>query len=106
MGISADSKKIYQTAYAVANRQSPDNLDKHITASSLNHAWDALAGRKKGWPNLFAIVGLPARAGPHDCRRSLSTYFENQGLGAYASALLDHKVSGVDKMDRAVATIT
>lgn len=99
-------KKYTKRAYAVANRQSPDNLDKHITASSLNHAWDALAGRKKGWPNLFAIVGLPARAGPHDCRRSLSTYFENQGLGAYASALLDHKVSGVDKMDRAVATIT
>ena len=65
--------------------------DKPITPSALNHALDSLAGRKPGWPNLLQMVGLPDRIGPHDLRRSLTTFFENIGLGSYASALLDHK---------------
>jgi hypothetical protein len=83
-----------------------EKWDKHITASALNHTLDALGGRKPGWPNLLSIVGLPDRIGPHDSRRSVSSFFENTGEGAYASALLDHKVSGQDKMSRQVAAIT
>ena len=88
--------------------ESPDKtekFDKHITASALNHTLDALGGRKPGWPNLLSMVGLPYRIGPHDSRRSVSSFFET-GEGAYASALLDHKVSGQDKMSRQVAAIT
>lgn len=84
----------------------PARLDKAITASALNHALDALGGRRDGWPDLLSIVGLPSRIGPHDLRRSLGTFFENIGLGAYASALLDHRVTGVDAMSREVAAIT
>jgi hypothetical protein len=81
-------------------------LDKPITTSAMNQALNALAGRKPGWPDLLSIVGLPTRIGPHDVRRALTTFFENFGEGAYASALLDHRVSGVDKMSREVAAIT
>lgn len=81
-------------------------FDRHITESALNHALDALAGRKSGWENLLDMVGLPDRIGPHDSRRSAATFFENQGLGSYASALLDHKVSGSDKMSEQVAAVT
>jgi hypothetical protein len=81
-------------------------LDKHITESALNHALDALAGRKPGWKNLLQMVGLPDRIGPHDSRRSATTFFENRGQGSYASALLDHKVSGSDKMSERVAAVT
>jgi type IV secretory pathway TrbD component len=84
----------------------PAHLDKAITPSSLNHALDALAGRKPGWPDLLTVVGLPNRIGPHDERRSVTSFFENFGEGAYASALLDHRVSGADKMSREVAAIT
>jgi hypothetical protein len=52
------------------------------------------------------MVGLPDRIGPHDLRRSLTTFFDNIGLGAYASALLDHRVTGVDAMSREVAAVT
>jgi hypothetical protein len=83
-----------------------EKFDRHITASALNHTLDALGGRKPGWPNLLKIVGLSDRIGPHDSRRSVSSFFENTGEGAYASALLDHKVSGQDKMSRQVAAIT
>jgi hypothetical protein len=88
------------------NKVVPVHLDKAITPSSLNHALDALAGRKPGWPDLLTIVGLPNRIGPHDERRSVTSFFENFGEGAYASALLDHRVSGADKMSREVAAIT
>lgn len=81
-------------------------FDKHITESALNHALDALAGRKPGWENLLQMVGLPDRIGPHDARRSATTYFENRGQGSYASALLDHKVSGSDIMSEQVAAVT
>jgi hypothetical protein len=37
---------------------------------------------------------------------SVTAFFEGFGEGAYASALLDHKVTGVDKMNRQVAAIT
>ena len=84
----------------------PSDMDKAITPSSLNHALDALAGRREGWPDLLSMVGLPSRIGPHDLRRSLSTFFENIGLGAYASALLDHRVTGIDAMSREVAAVT
>lgn len=84
----------------------PAHLDKAITPSSLNHAVDALAGRRDGWPDLLTMVGLPDRIGPHDLRRSVTTFFENIGLGAYASALLDHRVTGVDAMSRQVANVT
>lgn len=84
----------------------PSHLDKAITPSALNQALNALAGRKPGWPDLLSIVGLPNRIGPHDLRRALTTFFENFGEGAYASALLDHRVSGVDKMSREVAAVT
>lgn len=89
-----------------ANEAGSRRSDKHVTASSLNHLLDALAGRKPGWPNLLRIVGLPNRIGPHDSRRSVTTFFDNQGLGSYASALLDHKVSSTDKMSEEVAAIT
>ena len=36
----------------------------------------------------------------------VTSFFENFGEGAYASALLDHRVSGADKMSREVAAIT
>lgn len=75
------------------------------TTSAMNHVLDALGGRKPGWPNLLSIVGLPDRIGPHDSRSSVSSFFENAGEGAYTSALLDHKVSGQDKMSRQVAAI-
>jgi hypothetical protein len=88
------------------NKSVPGHLDKAITPSSLNHALDALAGRKPGWPDLLTVVGLPNRIGPHDERRSVTSFFENFGEGAYASALLDHRVSGADKMSREVAAIT
>jgi len=88
------------------NKTVPAHLDKAITPSSLNHALDALAGRKPGWPDLLTIVGLPNRIGPHDERRSVTSFFENFGEGAYASALLDHRVSGADKLSREVAAIT
>jgi hypothetical protein len=95
-------------AYANNRRNNtvPAHLDKAITPSSLNHALDALAGRKPGWPDLLTIVGMPNRIGPHDERRSVTSFFENFGEGAYASALLDHRVSGADKMSREVAAIT
>jgi hypothetical protein len=79
---------------------------RQLPLSALNHALDALVGRRDGWPDLLSMVGLPNRIGPHDLRRSLSTSFENIGLGAYASALLDHRVTGVDAMSREVAAVT
>lgn len=88
------------------NRDGIRRYDKPITPSALNHALDSLAGRKAGWPNLLQMVGLPDRIGPHDLRRSLTTFFENIGLGSYASALLDHKVTGTDKMSEQVAAVT
>jgi len=36
----------------------------------------------------------------------LTTFFENIGQGSYASALLDHKVIGTDKMSEQVAAVT
>jgi len=103
-----DRNKYLVRAYAgkQRNKTVPAHLDKAITPSSLNHALDALAGRKPGWPDLLTIVGLPNRIGPHDERRSVTSFFENFGEGAYASALLDHRVSGADKMSREVAAIT
>lgn len=88
------------------NRDGIRQYDKPITPSALNHARDSLAGRKPGWPNLLQMVGLPDRIGPHDLRRSLPTFFENRGQGSYASALLDHKVIGTDKMSEQVAAVT
>jgi hypothetical protein len=93
----------------VENKRSnavPPHLDKAITPSALNHALDALAGLKDGWDDLLTIVGLPTKIGPHDLRRSVTSFFENFGEGAYASALLDHRVTGEDKMSRKVAAIT
>jgi hypothetical protein len=93
----------------VENKRSnavPPHLDKAITPSALNHALDALAGLKDGWEDLLTIVGLPKKIGPHDLRRSVTSFFENLGKGAYASALLDHRVTGEDKMSRKVAAIT
>jgi hypothetical protein len=84
----------------------PINLDRAITASSLNHALDALAGLRPGSIDLLTMVGLPRKIGPHDLRRSVTSFFENFGEGAYASALLDHLVSGLDKMSREVAAVT
>lgn len=84
----------------------PAHLDKAITASALNHALDALAGRKDGWLDLLSIVGLPSRIGPHDLRKSITTFFDNSGQIAYASALLDHRISGSDKMSNEVAIVT
>jgi hypothetical protein len=103
-----DRNKYLVRAYVQKRRDSavPAHLDKAITPSSLNHALDALAGRKPGWPDLLTVVGLPNRIGPHDERRSVTSFFENFGEGAYASALLDHRVSGADKMSREVAAIT
>jgi hypothetical protein len=103
-----DRNKYLVRAYASNRRTSlvPAHLDKAITPSSLNHALDALAGRKQGWPDLLTVVGLPNRVGPHDERRSVTSFFENFGEGAYASALLDHRVTGADKMSREVAAIT
>jgi hypothetical protein len=99
--------KYLLTAYASSNNaEAIRRLDKHITSSSLNHALDALAGLKPGWPNLLELVGLPERIGPHDSRRSAATFFENRGQGSYASALLDHKVVGFDKMSEQVAAVT
>lgn len=49
-------------------RAVPPHLDKAITPSALNHALDALAGRKPGWTDLLSLVGLPNRIGPHDLR--------------------------------------
>jgi integrase len=94
---------------AYAKSKNSDGIcrfDKHVTSSALNHALDSLAGRKAGWPNLLQMVGLPERIGPHDLRRSLTTFFENRGQGSYASALLDHKVIGTDKMSEQVAAVT
>jgi hypothetical protein len=88
------------------NSQAASKWDKHITDSSINQALAAIAGKKKGWPNLCEIVGLPDQIGSHDLRKSLTTFFENRGLGAYASALLDHKTSGIDKMSEEVAAVT
>jgi len=104
-----DRNKYVVRALAAKQRNDnrvPAHLDKAITPSSLNHALDALAGRKPGWPDLLTVVGLPNRIGPHDERRSVTSFFENFGEGAYASALLDHRVSGADKMSREVAAIT
>jgi hypothetical protein len=103
-----DRNKYLIRAYAEKRRDRavPPHLDKAITPSSLNHALDALGGRKPGWPDLLSVVGLPNRIGPHDERRSVTSFFENFGEGAYASALLDHRVSGADKMSREVAAIT
>jgi hypothetical protein len=103
-----DRNKYLVRAFAQKGRDSavPAHLDKAITPSSLNHALDALAGRKPGWPDLLTVVGLPNRIGPHDERRSVTSFFENFGEGAYASALLDHRVTGADKMSREVAAIT
>lgn len=104
-----DRNKYLVRAFAGKQRNNnavPAHLDKAITPSSLNHALDALAGRKPGWPDLLSVVGLPNRIGPHDERRSVTSFFENFGEGAYASALLDHRVSGADKMSREVAAIT
>lgn len=99
--------KFLLRAYAASNNtQGIRQFDKHITPSALNHALDALAGLKPGWPNLLEIAGLPLRIGPQDSRRSVTTFFENRGHGAYASALLDHKVAGVDKMSERVAAVT
>jgi integrase len=81
-------------------------LDKHITNSSMYQMLSALGGRRKGWPNLLRLVGLPDLIGSHDLRRTVTDHFENMGLGAYASALLDHKVTGVDKMDQQIAALT
>jgi hypothetical protein len=81
-------------------------LDKHITNSSMYQMLSALGGRRQGWPNLLEIVGLPDLIGPHDLRRTITEFFENIGETAYASALLDHKVTGVDKMSREVAALT
>lgn len=94
-------------AYAKSkNSEGICRFDKHVTSSALNHALDSLAGRKPGWPNLLQMVELPERIGPHDLRRSLTTFFENRGQGSYASALLDHKVIGTDKMSEQVAAVT
>lgn len=94
-------------AYAKSkNNEGIRQFDKHVTASALNHALDSLGGRKPGWPNLLHMVGLPDRIGPHDLRRSLTTFFENRGQGSYASALLDHKVIRTDKMSEQVAAVT
>jgi hypothetical protein len=103
-----DRNKYHIRAHADGTGASavPSHLDKPITPSALNQALNALAGRKPGWPDLLSIVGLPNRIGPHDLRRALTTFFENFGEGAYASALLDHRVSGVDKMSREVAAVT
>ncbi|WP_457492091.1 hypothetical protein [Tardiphaga sp. P5_C7] len=84
----------------------PSDKDKPITSSALNHALDALAGRLPGAMDLLTMVGLPRKIGPHDLRRSVVAFFEGFGEGAFASALLDHKVSGIDKMSREVAAIT
>lgn len=100
------NKYLLKAYVASDEAQEIRKLDKHITSSSLNHALDALAGLKPGWPNLLELVGLPGRIGPHDSRRSAATFFENRGQGSYASALLDHKVVGFDKMSEQVAAVT
>jgi hypothetical protein len=64
--------------------------DKHITTSSLNHCLDALAGRKKGVVRSASDRGV---AGPQWSTRPQTFgahFFDNRGLGSYASALLDH----------------
>lgn len=96
-------RNIYEESGSAAKIR---EIDKHITPSSLNHALDALGGRKPGWPNLLQMVDLPDRIGPHDLRRSLTTFFDNRGEGSYASALLDHVVTGKDRMSEHVANIT
>jgi integrase len=103
-----DRNKYFVRTYARTNRNNaiPPHLDKAITPSSLNHALDALAGLKNGWDDLLTIVGLPTKIGPHDLRRSVTTFFENSGEGAYASALLDHRITGADKMSREIAAVT
>lgn len=84
----------------------PEHMDKPITESSLNHALDSLGGHRKGSLDVLSMVDLPNKIGPHDLRRSVTHYFDQIGETAYASALLDHKVTGKDKMDRDVAAIT
>jgi hypothetical protein len=103
-----DRNKYFIRAHVENTRNNavPPHLDKAITPSALNHALDALAGLKDGWDDLLTIVGLPKKIGPHDLRRSVTSFFENFGEGAYASALLDHRVTGADKMSREVAAIT
>lgn len=91
---------------AQARIEVPENMDKPITESSLNHALDSLGGRREGSLDVLSMVGLPNKIGPHDLRRSVTHYFDQIGEAAYASALLDHKVTGKDKMDREVAAIT
>ncbi|QND71942.1 hypothetical protein [Tardiphaga robiniae] len=73
-----DRNKYLVRAYAMSNRDNavPPRLDKAITPSSLNHVFDALGGRKPGWPDLLTIVGLPNRIGPHDERRSMATFLK------------------------------
>lgn len=111
---AAVSAERQRTANAMASRQSaaqaqiqvPAHMDKPITESSLNHALDSLGGHREGSLDVLSMVDLPNKIGPHDLRRSVTHYFDQIGETAYASALLDHKVTGKDKMDREVAAIT
>ena len=102
----ARHKYLLRALADAGNSPTASKWDKHITDSSINQALAALAGRKPGWPNLCEIVGLPNRIGSHDLRKSLTTFYENRGLGAYASALLDHRTTGIDKMSEEVAAVT
>lgn len=102
----ARNKYLLKALADAGNSEAASKWDKHITDSSINQALAALAGKKQGWPNLCEIVGLPNRIGSHDLRKSLTTFYENRGLGAYASALLDHRTTGIDKMSEEVAAVT
>lgn len=99
-------KYLIRAIVAHGPRIVPPTKDKAISTSALNHALDALAGRLPDSIDLLKMVGLPSKIGMHDLRRSIADFFDGSGETAYASALLDHKVTGVDKMSRQVAAIT
>lgn len=97
----------YRKRLAVGNSGTISlEMDKPITESSLNHLLAKLGGQKEGYLNLLGMVGLPAPIGPHDARRSVSSYFDDIGKGSLGSALLDHLVIKTDAMDREVALVT
>jgi len=97
--------------------------DKHVSKSALNQLIYRLQGRvydhtvkhkparkgkpgpkprpKKLRPNLFEEFGIRPWT-LHDCRRTITTFLEDQRLGGAATAILGHKMpnSQVDERER------
>jgi integrase len=126
--IPPEALKIMKQFHRQAGGDSPwmfpaRHPEKHVSKSALNQLIYRLQGRvydhtvkhkpdrkgkpgpkprpKKLRPNLFEQFGIRPWT-PHDCRRTITTFLEDQKLGGAATAILGHKMpnSQVDERER------